>query len=395
MASILAIFILSLGMDSTDGRSPIHPQLRAWVTQLGHNRYRIRESAARQLINSGLVAIPAVRAGARSAIPEVAARCERLIPAIPEAERERKLDQLLKPAGGPVPKGLPGLDRFLVITGDSREARQLYAEMLRIHHEILESLENNPKKASELMAAFSLQLRDRASASKPAGVRQALSASKTRFFEQTEEIALFLFVRADRRFKELNDDDIDLEIPGEPGLQERVCGPKASPVVRKLFVEWYRKEKSVTMLTQASEVVVRAEMRELLPTMLNILGDEETFAEQKGSLLKDVALLGDKQLLGRIEPLLKDKSVVIKIYTEDPQGQSETLETQLGDLALLVCWKWAGQKMTDLPTAHLEDDSGPRRLCKENFFLQAAFNDEKNRQAAHDKWKKLRAGMKK
>src|SRR5262249_4446261 len=100
------------------------------IRLLGDKSYRVREGAARELIRRGPASVAALPAAVKDPDPEVSERARQLLPQAAAVERNEKLDRLLKDPSAPPPKGLAGLERFLKATGDSKEARELYAEVM-------------------------------------------------------------------------------------------------------------------------------------------------------------------------------------------------------------------------------------------------------------------------
>ena len=204
---------------------------------------------------------------------------------------------------------------------------------------------------------------------------------------------MYLFVRGDRRFKPLEEVGLERIMPRDALLLNLVNGPETSGLFKKLFVDWYQNEQSPTLLAMASDVVSKAELRELVPVMLKRLGKKDTPGFYKMNMLKHVAKFGDIKLLEHIEPLLTDKTVIYTQVWRDPQGERRLTHLVVADIALSVCWIWAGQKQEDLNTVTKilgEDDA-----LRSDFCFCTSFEDEFTREAAHAKWKKLRAGMKK
>jgi len=152
LASLLLTVVLGLptpAAPAPDGR------LRELIKKLGDKSYRVREDAARELLRRGPAAVAALTAGTKDADLEVSERCRQLLPVAASLERNEKLAALLKDPSAPPPKGLAGLDRFLKIAGDSKAARELYAEMMGVHHRTIETAEKDPREAAEQYRQFS------------------------------------------------------------------------------------------------------------------------------------------------------------------------------------------------------------------------------------------------
>lgn len=389
IASVLTVLILGFAFDTSSEHSSIDQRLPKWVMRLGSDQYLIRENAARELLLAGPAAIPSVRAGATSANPEIAERCRRLLPAIRVADIEQKTEKLMKWNSEPATKGLTGFERFISITGDTQEARQLYSEMFRNHHEIVETLERDPLDAAETMAAFTRQLFSRAFVKLKA--LKCCQQWHQCTFDHRSEVVLLLFFLSDQRFTKFVVDGDESMLLSSIFLQNLVFGPESSPSARKLFVHWYRNEQRMRLLQAASKVVVNGKMRELLPTMLHRLGNKDTSADDKGDLLEQIAKIGDLKLLSQIEPLLSNDSVVFRNSILDRDMNLHNIEAQLGDVALRICWQWAGRELADLGTADRFVYRGEK--VDSEFFFRSAFENDFTRQEAQAKWKKLRAGL--
>lgn len=390
MGSILAVMIWGLGWDSPGAPSPIDPKWSALVTRLGHDLFRVRENAGRELIRAGQVAMPAVRAGTKSANPEVAARCQHLLQAIPEAGRLQKIDQLLKTPGGPVPKGMPGIDRFLSITGDTREARQVYAEMWRNHHEILNLIQCNPGEIAEKLVHFSRDVCELAR-TKPRSPDEP-TEWQHHVFSHKSEVALFLFIRSDARIMSDVHESIEEKITTAKLMQKMILDSEFSSVFRKLFVEWYRNEKNLDLVANASDIVANGGMQKLLlPSILRRLENSEKDNSDKMVLLATVCRLGDRQTIPQVERFLDDRSTTMGWAWCDRNANAHFFEVTVGDVALSVCWILAGRNQDDLGTMSqfLEpDEKQMMSLC-----FKSSFEFDHIRVAAHATWKKMRAEL--
>lgn len=103
----------------------------ALVTQLGDRQFTIRDAAARDLGAMGRLALAAVREGQKSSDAEVRLRCGRLLPAMEIAELAVRLQVFVADTTGRYEHQIPGWELFRAATGDSRAARNLFAEISR------------------------------------------------------------------------------------------------------------------------------------------------------------------------------------------------------------------------------------------------------------------------
>lgn len=389
--SVLTMIIFGLGMDSPTSQSPIDPKIRDLVKQLGDDQFRVRQKASVDLVQRGIVAIPAVRAGAKSTNLEVATRCEQLIPAIKKKHRETQVTIFLNDADQKIPTGLPGVRRFLAITGDTREARNVYAEMLREFHEIIESMEDAPDRTNGLIAKTVHSFHARKEMAENIPVRNGRDNKVPPFLRSPSEIALFFFVRTRHRTDESQDELFDVD---EELLQTAlVAGPKASTCLQKMFRHWFCNERRLQLLLLLSPTAVEAKMQEAIPNLIRCLKDENAQKWHKSMLLLDLYALGDKKNIADIETLINDTDVMQESTFSDELNVQHTTTTQLGDVALSICWLWSGKKLIDLNTAVKFQKDVP--FTRESHYSLCAFESEADREAAKAQWKKLRAEMKK
>lgn len=99
----------------------------ALVAKLGDRQFTERDAAGRELEAMGRLALPAVRAGAKSADAETRVRCERLLPPMEAAELTARLMVFVTDADGRYEHRVPGWELFRAAAGDDRDARGLFA----------------------------------------------------------------------------------------------------------------------------------------------------------------------------------------------------------------------------------------------------------------------------
>jgi hypothetical protein len=119
----------------------------ALVDKLGSARFKDREQAERDLVRIGTDALPAVRAGLKSADAEIRSRCQRIVAVIEEEERRRQDADLCRKARAYAEaaqaKGrqdLPLREAYEKLVGSGSSARKLYAQAVcsnvRLLHEV-------------------------------------------------------------------------------------------------------------------------------------------------------------------------------------------------------------------------------------------------------------------
>ncbi len=343
------------------------------VRQLGHKSYKVRETAARDLLKNGSQAVAALTAGTKDADPEVAERCRQLMPVAAGIERNQKLNELLKEPAGPLPKGLAGLERFVAVAGDDKTTRQLYAEMLGVHHAIIEGLEKDPAAGSRLMQEFSVEAYNRWQQATRTGryTYDALLADRG-------QVALFLFARSDARFAdEPQKANQAAMLVHATKLRASITGAEATPAMKKLFLNWLETEKQVHITAPAFQIAADAKMKEILPAVLKVVNDKNQPGYNRGQVMLTLVKLGDKEHLKDLTPLMADKTDIGTINF----GNGLPLNTQLRDVALGVSVQIAGQKLADYGFDTRFGGAMP------NSYYYYGFPDDTKRAAAHAKWK--------
>ncbi|HVK13344.1 MAG TPA: HEAT repeat domain-containing protein [Gemmataceae bacterium] len=136
-----------------DVGTPEHARAAELVKQLGHNRYPVREAAAKQLLEMGGAAAAALREGQKSADEEVRAKCVALLPRAVALDWERKAAAYLADADGTQKHDLPLLAAFEKMVGKpDAEARKLFAAMLKANGPLFETAATDPKAAPKALA---------------------------------------------------------------------------------------------------------------------------------------------------------------------------------------------------------------------------------------------------
>ncbi|WP_020469997.1 hypothetical protein [Zavarzinella formosa] len=376
----LSSLILAAGLLGAPAEAPQSPdpKLLDLVRQLGHKSYKVRETAARDLLKRGSEAVVALNVGTKDTDPEVAERCKQLLPVAAATERNEKLSRLLKDPAGPLPKGLAGLEEFIKIAGDDKTNREIYAEMMGVHYQLIEALEKDPKTAARLMNDFTNEAYDRWQQGARTG-----RYSYDNILADRGQVAMFLFARGDKRFAD------DAQQNGRAGmlvnstkLKNFVTGPEELPGMKKLFLHWMEHEKQPYITTRAFQIAADAKMKEALPVVMKVIADKNQPVHNRAQVMLTLAKLGTKENLKDIEPFLADKTNIGTINF----GNGQPLTAQLQDVAMGVCVQLCGQKLADFGF-----ETGRFGGGIPNSYYYYGFPDDKTRDAAHAKWKEFAA----
>jgi hypothetical protein len=379
-AAILALASL-LGAP-TPATSPGDPKLQELVHQLGSKSYRQREDAARQLLQQGATAVAVLNEGTKDSDPEVSERCRQLLPMAAAKERDEKLAAFLKDPTAAPPKGLAGAERFLKITGDDKAARAMYAEMLSLHHAILEAAETDATKAGELYRQFC----DEAYSRWYAGTRTG-RYSYDNIFASNADVVFFLFMSGDTRVRK-NDGNANRSSIFFNGTQITKAisdGKDGSPAVRKIFLDWLENEPQSYLQQRGFQLAANANLKEALPVALKLLDKKDPNNNNygKAQIMISLAKLGTKEHIPLLEKYLEDKTNIGTVNF----GNGLPMSVQIRDVAMGISVLLAGQKLNDFGFDTRFGGGTPTSYYYFGFPEEPGAKENKLREDAHVKWK--------
>jgi hypothetical protein len=324
-----AFFILSaaFGQQPNPRSSANSDSVVEFVKLLADPKFHVREAAGRSLVQMGPAALDALKDGEKHPDLEVRERCRELQSTISSLEAKRRMDSFLTGgAGESAAKDLPFVATFLRATGDSKEARKFYAEMLRSNLRLLDEVGRDQKKGAELFVSFCdlAQFARRQNMGEPTRVDVAL------FLLFTLEIE-----NADKRFINLGYEFLD-----SSNLKEDLGKEADAHPLKRLFLNWLEKKPMPNLLPPALGISADAKMKETLPLVLKYSKAKDL---PDGSLYQIIHLLvkveGAKDHLKEIESLLDDKSIAMNNLGHPA--------VQVRDLGLWACVQISGQKLDD------------------------------------------------
>jgi len=310
------------------------------VRLLADKSYKVREKAATELIRKGSSALAALTAATKDPDPEVAERSKQLLPQVAAVERNEKLVLLLKDPSAPPPKGLAGLETFLKATGDTKEARELYAELMHHHGREVELAEKDPRKGAEEFAMFCNDAYNRYQANARMG-----RYNMDNMFGGRQDISYLLFAASDTRLRK-NDNGMNkmyMFFNGGGQLVKAVSGKDGSPAMKKLFLNWLEHEPQSWIQQQGFQVAANAGMKEALPLVLRLLEKKDSDNQSRVQVMTALTRLGGKEHIPLLDKYLSDATQITSINF----GNGDTLVVQVRDVAMGVQVQLAGQKLAD------------------------------------------------
>jgi hypothetical protein len=364
------------GGSSQPVRAPAAERAAQLIAELGSPVFSVREAATEELAQLGRPALLALQAAANHPDREVRYRSQRLLGLIRQQDQQRRLQAFLQGRDGQSDDPLPGWSRFRQRYGDDSQARGLFVEMFRADAELLQALEEGPRRAADLLTQRTIQVQQAAQLGAP---QQPTLG----------QVVAGLFVAAE--------EDVSLPPQTLSTLFSQCFAPTVSEVIstsarreipRKMLAAIIRRSDDYAAY-QAMNVAAQFNMPEgIIPAtkILNGHGPNRSPHMAQYALMT-VARLGDAAHLPLVESerLLQDATPVAQF-----QENGVTYVVQLRDVALaasLVLRKADLREFFDIgPNQPLGD---PQMI-----FLNArliGFSSEAQRTALREKWEKFKA----
>lgn len=343
------------------------------VLQLGDKDYRDREKAAKELLQMGYAAKEAVLAGQKNPDGEIAERCKKLYPAIFRHDLEKRVQKFLDNPDGLVPEDLPGATRWLKIAGDGKESRELYADMVKGHPDILLDAELNPSRIPQITADLMRSVYGR--------VTRPIDGAVARQGPTSSEVLLYFFLSAAG----------DVRKGVLPGVSSShyyqfftaaftATTLKSSASFRKLFAAALEKERYPLVLRRSLDVATQNAVKECAPIAIKLAGEAGIPVIYRASGLIAFGKLASKEQIKDLEPFLKDETVVSPVVVVNKDRGS----VQMRDVALGMAIQMVGEDLTEFGFLR-------RPTTTITAYTAYAFASDEKRDAAHAKWKEWAA----
>jgi hypothetical protein len=347
----------------------------ALVRKLGHPEFRVREAAAADLARLGSGALQALTEGARSPDAEVADQCKKLLPAAEAADRAEGLAALLRDPTAPPSKRLPGVESFLKTTGGTTAARELYAELVRQHPEVMVARERDPRAAGDLFQRHEEALNAR--------YREALRKAKSKYEADVvtpADFALFLVFAADPRVNRGPRHHVyqNMLVLSKKVRAAQTEGDQA-PAFRGLFAHWLLAEPLDVYQRTGFELAAEVRIPELLPRAVRLIADKATPARTRAMAMTALLQAGTKDHLPALTAHLNDKTEVDSANL----GGGGVFRTQVRDVALGLSVRLAGEKEEDFGLGDRRFGTG-RGVPKCLYYY--GFTDDEAREKSHRQW---------
>jgi hypothetical protein len=355
------------------GDAALFLKARELVSQLAAPVFRDRENASRELVRMGYRARVALAEGESHPDPEVADRCRRLLPQAIEWHIQRLLEGFLADSNGPWPEDLPGARRWVQIVGSTKESRELFAEMVQNHRQILAQVEQAPRQLPEIYKTFCQEVYAR--------YRSNIEDRFRYSGVSRSELVLFLFLGSDPVQKRSDAGPrafmAAYQFLNQTSLSQALSELGGSDPIKKLFVAWLAKEQQPNVLRRAFMLASQAGLKEAVPTGIKLVRDKTLPPSSRAQVMIYLARMGDRNLIKEVEPFLDDKSLITTVRFNDEQ-----MTVELRDVAMGACILLAKEKPADFGFERIRSEPGSF-----STYMYYGFTTDEKREAAHKKWK--------
>lgn len=393
---------------------------RALVRQLGSAAYRDRDRAARELADMGRAALPALDAGRGDPDPEVRMRVVALLPRAEADELRARIDTFLADSDAKYVHDLPGFNRFRAIAGDDRDARGLFAEVLknRANYDLLLALRGVPADRVAPLAACAGAVACAGPESPPAADLALVIAARRQELQllmnpqfpavggfqgggyrpiapDVPDIALMLLAESLVSETKAGINPFQLQLANflsqEPLRRAATGEGKHGPAFRRLVVHWMDTRDSLIGLQSATNLATHLQMGPRVVSKYAarqlVLDGAQPWARANAAAM--VAKNNGKEHLMAVTRLLTDQTYVVRGGPNNPQP-----DIQVRDVGLAMAVLLTGQD----PAAYGLDAANSSKSMKYQYTNFRFVGDgktppEAKREAALARWRDWELGL--
>ena len=296
--SAVAAACLAAGTATSD-ESKADPEVAKLVRELGSPRFAVREAAEKRLVELGPRVKSAVLAGTKDADPEVARRCEVVLPRTQAAERQALLDET---GDWPAPAGR----RFRDMVGDSKQSRKLFVEMIGNDRRagLADAAAADPARAARHYRAQVGHLVSDLESKLPHARDSGRLASPRAV---PGDVALTLFLGSFPADDGMPDSD-QVAIVFQSGFFELATGPQKEEV-RKLFAAWLAHRSDPAAVSAGLEVALNIGLADAVPIARRWITHPKASAPLAGWAALVLGTHGSTDDLTLLSALRSDKRV--------------------------------------------------------------------------------------
>jgi hypothetical protein len=362
---------------SSADRDALQKQISDLVAELGNDSFSVRENAAQQLLEIGLPCVDQLQQYRNAPDSEVRFAATRIVKKIVRDDFQNRLSALLSaPEGDTNDFGLPGWKLFSKEFGGSKNSRQLFVEIQKLHPKLMASLESDiddvNSELKKLMAAL---------------------AFSSRRYGDTP-LASFVACIFVATLDEIDGKEIELPINADANLASffqnqlvvsELREGKNKDVLMKILVQWIAMDVPDSSQDYSRiNIATEHNLKAAVPIALELLKNRNTHQTYLAKAIWYLAQVDGKNQVSEIEALLGNETLI----TESIQridDKDVRLTVQVRDVALAALVYLYKESYREFGFEFATDNfSGQLELHK------AGFRDEQSRKKAMEKWETLK-----
>jgi hypothetical protein len=355
--------------------SPENAKARELVVQLGSKKYRDREKAAAELIRMGRSAKLALVEGKTNADPEVNSRCEQLLPQALALDLMFRIDRFLKDTDGKLEHDLPLWKTYREKVGSDENARKLFAEMLKANGALLEAVEEEPTKITEMIQRRYMEMYQEMFGNPfGGGFRRGYQPGVL----NANELCCILFASSMPAYKPNQPDWMLSNLFTQPNFTGKLKEETEGTAYRKVFFHYLDTRMDDNILQQCVWMFCQNKIKEGADIIAKGLKDgKATQPWSKANAICGVGTLGTKDHIKILEPYIKDDSQVQQVFL----GAGQQGSVKMRDVALAITIHLNGKNPKDYGFTMWATYPG-----QPIQYHQLGFRSDDERAAAFKKW---------
>lgn len=343
------------------------------IDQLGSNEFAEREYAAKRLVEIGMPCVDKLRDLKSAADSEVQFAASRIVKKIVRSDFENRIEAFLAASDDDAADfGLPGWEVYSQQVGSSKNARELFASMQRLHPRLMKSLEGDIKSVNS-------ELRD---------LMGDLVSNANRYNDTPIEsfAACFMLATADK----INGKQVELPHNSDNNLSSlfrnqvvanQLQEGKYNEILKTFVVRWIQQDSpNVSQEYYRLMIADTHQLKEAVPLALNMINNRESTHYYRQYAIWYLVKTTGTEHQKEIEKLLDDKNN-LRETKKLINGVDVEFEIQMRDVALAALVYMYKQPYEDFGF-----EMAPANMTTPLSYSQSGFRDDKSRLKAIKKW---------
>jgi hypothetical protein len=343
---------------------------RRLVQQLGDPSFFVREEASKKLVSQGAAGKAALSEALDDPDVEIRRRARQILQRVIHNEFEARLAAFVADVDGKQQHRLPGWKRFRSLVGDSRDARRLFADMMRSEHALLSAYEKQTPDLSDLFAARVAWLQS-----------QGASGISSTQLLPPPAVATLLLIGSDPAGKEYPQSVGQLyQLLYYPMAKQAITAGSHPAILRTLLETWTNAASSIGS-HYGIMIALKYDLRESgLEQARKLINQPTPSPSMLQYAIISVGRFGGEEHVGLLTPLLDNKTVC-HTWSNPQLKKNGTIKIQVRDVALVVLLRMKGKDPAQFGFKLLRES--PETLY---YVYTFGFIDDEEREAVHSKW---------